>query len=96
MLFDRASIIFTTALYERMRKTTISSQEAITQVNALLTSAAQICTGNKATYQAKPKLKVWNADIKIAHFSHLIFPFGFGVFKLSSLLYSHLKDMLIG
>ena len=55
-----------TALYERMRITTISSQEAITQVNALLTSAAQICSGNKATYQAKPKLKVWNADIKIA------------------------------
>jgi hypothetical protein len=49
-----------------MRITTISSQEAITQVNALLTSAAQICSGNKATYQAKPKLKVWNADIKVA------------------------------
>jgi hypothetical protein len=49
-----------------MRITTISSQEAITQVNGLLTSAAQIYSGNKATYQAKPKLKVWNADIKIA------------------------------
>jgi hypothetical protein len=57
-----------TALYERMRITTISSQEAIaiTQVNTLLTSAAQICSGNKATYHAKPKLKVWNADIKVA------------------------------
>jgi hypothetical protein len=52
-----------TALYERMRITTISSQEAITQVNTLLTSAAQICSGNKAIYQAKPKLKVWNAEI---------------------------------
>ena len=55
-----------TALYERMRITTISSQEAITQVNTLLTSAAQICSGIKATYQAKPKLKLWNADIKVA------------------------------
>jgi hypothetical protein len=32
----------------------------------------------------------------LSNFSHFIFPFGFGVFKLSSLLYSHLKDMLIG
>ena len=55
-----------TALYEQMRITTISSQEAITQVNTLLTSAAQICSGIKATYQAKPKLKIWNADIKVA------------------------------
>ena len=39
-----------TALYERMRITTISSQETITQVNTLLTSATQICSGNKATY----------------------------------------------
>jgi hypothetical protein len=44
----------------------MSSQEAITQVNTLLTSAAQICSGIKATYQAKPKLKIWNADIKVA------------------------------
>jgi hypothetical protein len=55
-----------TALYEKMQITTISSQEAITQVNTLLTSAAQICSGSKATYQAKPKQKVWNADIKVA------------------------------
>jgi hypothetical protein len=33
-----------TALYGRMRITTISSQEAITQVNTLLTSAAQKCS----------------------------------------------------
>jgi hypothetical protein len=33
-----------TALYERMRITTISSQEAITQESTLLTSAAQICS----------------------------------------------------
>ena len=43
-----------TALYEKMQITAISSQEAITQVNTLLTSAAQICSGSKATYQAKP------------------------------------------
>jgi hypothetical protein len=49
-----------TALYEQMRITTISSQEAITQVNTLLTSAAQICSGIKATYQAKPKLNYEN------------------------------------
>jgi hypothetical protein len=55
-----------TALYERMRITTISSQEAITQVNTLLTSAAQICSRSKAAYHAKPKLKVWNADTKVA------------------------------
>ena len=55
-----------TPLYEKMQITAISSQEAITQVNTLLTSAAQICSGSKATYQAKPKLKVWNADIKVA------------------------------
>ena len=55
-----------TALYEKMRITTISSQKAITQVNTLLTPSAQICSRSKATYQAKPKLKVWNADIKVA------------------------------
>ena len=55
-----------TALYEQMQITTISSQEAITQVNTLLTFATQICSGSKAAYQAKPKLKVWNADIKVA------------------------------
>lgn len=49
-----------------MRTIKINSQEAITQVNILLTSTAQICSGSKTTYQAKPKLKVWNADIKVA------------------------------
>ena len=44
----------------------VNSEEAVSQLNSILTTAADQSSNKKAIHQAKHKLKVWNNEIKTA------------------------------
>ncbi|CAC5421538.1 unnamed protein product [Mytilus coruscus] len=53
-------------LQESMITDSLESQEVIERMNDILTTASQTSSGNKTIYHSRPKLKVWNGDIKNA------------------------------
>ncbi|VDI25646.1 Hypothetical predicted protein [Mytilus galloprovincialis] len=53
-------------LQESIITDSLESQEVVERMNDILTTASQNSSGNKTIYQSRPKLKVWNSDIKNA------------------------------
>ena len=55
-----------TKLKQKLVDDKVKSEEVVSQLNSILTTAADQSSNKKAIYQAKPKLKVWNNEIKTA------------------------------
>jgi hypothetical protein len=55
-----------TKLEQKLVDDKVNSEEVVSQLNSILTTAADQSSNKKAIYQAKPKLKVWNNEIKTA------------------------------